>query len=127
MAPPSKAPPDTGRAPDLTNKDGQDDDEGMENGELCIPLSALAAPDEKDNMVEPQEGDIVPFSGECQITRVQGKNAYATLTAVNGQKIDENDEDEGPPGEDEEEASIRADLGNGGGGGSGQDSYVSTV
>jgi hypothetical protein len=99
-------------------------DNSMETGEICIPLAALASPDEGDQMVEPSNGDIVPFSGECKVNRTEGKNAYIKITAVNGQKLDKTP---GPPGEDEEEASIRASLGNGDQGGSGMNSYVSSL
>lgn len=87
-----------------------------------VPLSALSSPDEGDNMIDPSEGDIVPFSGECRVTKIMGKNAMIDLTAVNGEKLNK---PAGPPGMDAEEASIRAELGGGGGTGSGQNSYVS--
>lgn len=92
---------------------------------ITVPLYCLAAPNEGDEMIEPEEGDIVPFSGEARIVRTAGKDAEITITAINGHK--QSGQAEGPPGEDAEEAAIRKQLGNGGMPGRGMNSYVSSL
>jgi hypothetical protein len=56
--------------------------------EMCVPLSSLGQPDEKDAMQAPAVGDPVTFTTEGTISRIEGGNAYVTPTAVNGQKVD---------------------------------------
>lgn len=57
---------------------------GMED---CIPLEALAMPDESEQMQSPAVGDKVQYGVEGEITRIEGENAYVKKTAVNGQKV----------------------------------------
>lgn len=65
-----------------------DGDEMGSNGEICVPLQALAMPDQQDQMEAPVMGDKVQANIEGTVTRIEGENAYLKLDAVNGQKLD---------------------------------------
>ena len=57
--------------------------------EVCIPLKALAQPDDADAMVTPEQGDSVTFTTDAVITRIEGENAYLKPSAINGTPIGE--------------------------------------
>ena len=80
------------------------EDSGMKGpGELCVPIKAVAVPDENESAVAPEVGDEVNFSGSAKVTRVEGGNVYLTPTEINGEKL------EGAP-ETEEEPDADADM-----------------
>lgn len=62
-----------------------------EGTELCVPTSALAMPDEQDQMTEPSPGDAVTLQVEAKVSRVEGEMAYVTVQTVNGVEM------KGPP------------------------------
>ena len=65
-------------------------DKGMGSAvsaEVCVPVSSLSSPGEDDQMTSPAEGDMVQFQTEGKISRVEGENAYVTVTSVNGKPI----------------------------------------
>lgn len=69
-----------------------------------IPLDALAQPDEKDEMVNPEQGDIVDFQVEGKIVSINGGMAMVQPTAVNGKPLDGSDEpDEDDPAKRDEQ------------------------
>lgn len=55
--------------------------------EDCIPLTALAQPDQTEQMANPEVGDLVTYTVEGTVTRVEGENAYVQRKAVNGQEV----------------------------------------
>lgn len=57
--------------------------------EDCVPVSALAMPDEKEQMQPPAVGDKVSYQVDGTISRIEGENAYIKKTSVNGEEIDE--------------------------------------
>jgi hypothetical protein len=57
--------------------------------EDCVPLDALAMPDESEQMENPAVGDKVQYTVEGTITRIEGGDAYVKKSAVNGQKIED--------------------------------------
>jgi len=65
-------------------------DKGMGSAvsaEVCVPVSSLSSPGEDDQMTSPAQGDMVQFQTEGKISRVEGDNAYVTVTSVNGKPI----------------------------------------
>ena len=84
---------------------------------IPVPLSALAQPDDKEQMQTPAEGDTVSLQVDATIISVQGETAMIQPTAVNGQPLDkageqtpdnEGDETMNP---DNAEASLRGAIG----------------
>ncbi len=69
---------------------------GPTQGEVPIPLKALAQPDDKDAMTTPEMGDSVTFSVDGTITRIEGEMAYVKANAVNGTPIGEEAEEVAP-------------------------------
>ena len=76
--------------------------------EICVPVKALGiaggggggmpmgetmsdggagAPDAGGDMVAPEGGDVVEFSGKGRVTRIEGANACVELTEINGQPV----------------------------------------
>lgn len=55
--------------------------------EQCVPANLLAMPDDNEQMVEPEVGDIVQYTVEGKISRLDGGNAYLTPTAINGKEV----------------------------------------
>lgn len=68
---------------------GELDDGEMDSSEVCIPLKALAQPDDQDQVQTPAVGDSVNFSTDGTITRIDGDNAYVKASAVNGVPLDD--------------------------------------
>ena len=55
--------------------------------EDCVPVEALAMPDEGDQMQPPAVGDMVNYQVTGKISRIEGNQAYVTRKTVNGQEI----------------------------------------
>jgi hypothetical protein len=60
----------------------------MSHDEDCIPLSSLSMPDDQEQMQNPEVGDMVNYSVEGKVTRIEGENAYVQKTAINGNKVE---------------------------------------
>lgn len=80
-----------GLASMMLGGDEPDGDEGQ-SGEIPVPLSSLAQPDDKEMMQTPQAGDSVDFQVTATISRIDGEMAYVIPQAVNGQPLDEQGE-----------------------------------
>jgi hypothetical protein len=65
-----------------------------------VPLSALAQPDDKEQMQTPAEGDIVQLQVEATVVSIQGDTAIIKPTSINGNPLDE--EGESPDNESQE-------------------------
>src|SRR5437773_688040 len=52
-----------------------------------IPLAALAEPDDKEEMMNPEQGDIVDGQFEGKIVSVNGDVAMVAVTSVNGKPL----------------------------------------
>jgi hypothetical protein len=76
----------------------------MGASEDCISLDSLAMPDAEngDQMANPEVGDRVQYQVEGTVTRIEGKNAYVKRESVNGEPVDEDDDDAEPAIEDQE-------------------------
>lgn len=72
--------------------------------EMCVALKSLALPDEGDNLQNPTIGDVVNFTVDGKITRIEGDKAYIEPTAVNGEPVSEAEETEGPSLDDQQAA-----------------------
>lgn len=90
--------------PDLTIIAGAPDDAAEKPAgaasEQCVPLDALAMPDDADQMANPEPGDPVSYTVEGKVMRVSGDMAYVQPTAVNGKPVSE--EKPGTPETDDE-------------------------
>lgn len=60
-------------------------DMGM--SEVCVPASALAVADEKDQPQAPVVGDKGTAQVDFTVNRVEGDQAYIRVDAVNGQAV----------------------------------------
>ena len=73
-------------------------------GELPVPLSALAQPDDAEQMQTPAAGDSVTLQVEAQVVRIEGETAYVRPTTINGNPL-EADAEPTPEALDAEEGS----------------------
>lgn len=71
----------------------------MASMEDCVPLDALAMPDEAEQMENPAVGDKVQYTVEGTVSRIEGGDAYVTKTAVNGKKVEGKAAEPEPPDE----------------------------
>jgi hypothetical protein len=84
---------------------------GMDNDQQCVPLDALAMPDEQEQMNPPAVGDSVSYQVEGKVVRIDGKNAYVEPTAINGQPVADDEAAEAPePDEAQQDANDFQDL-----------------
>jgi hypothetical protein len=67
-----------------------------------LPVSALAMPDEAEQMEPPKVGDAVNFQVDGKVTAVDGNNATVTIASVNGQAIGEAEDDKAESGNEAE-------------------------
>ncbi len=81
---------------------------GMDEGELCLPVSFLAQPDDNEAMQTPAEGDTVSIQVDATVTRIEGDNAYIQPKAVNGNELKA--QDEGTPDAESQDASEGSGL-----------------
>lgn len=58
-----------------------------QSGEICVPLTALAMPDESEAMQPPADGDKVQGNFEATVSRTEGDKAYIKLDSINGEKL----------------------------------------
>lgn len=73
----------------------------------CVPLDALAMPDEKEQLTPPAVGDEVTYTVTGKVTAVTGGMATVERTSINGNSVDDNDGDTEPT-----EDSLRSEAGN---------------
>lgn len=83
--------------------------EDMDSGEDCVPLKSLAMPDAEngDQMANPEVGDRVGYQVEGTVTRIEGEDAYVKRESINGEPVDDSDENNSdqsgqPAGDDQE-------------------------
>lgn len=58
-----------------------------QNETFRIPVAALATPDEKEKMVNPEAGDKVMAQVELEVVSVDAESATVKLTSVNGEPV----------------------------------------
>jgi hypothetical protein len=63
--------------------------------EDCVSLEALAMPDDGEQMQTPAIGDLVNYTTEGKITRIEGGKAYVARSSVNGQPVEPDADDMG--------------------------------
>jgi len=92
---PSRAGEDSdygGRQEPDAGGDGAGQDAGMDNsGEDCVPVDCLAMPDSDngDKMANPEPGDMVTYTVEGKVTRVEDGKAYVDREMINGKPCGE--------------------------------------
>lgn len=72
--------------------------------EFCVPVDALAMPDEQEQMTPPEVGDPVTFQVDGKVTRIEGGKAYIDPTAINGKDVSEPTEEAEPTLDDQKAA-----------------------
>jgi len=72
---------DSGISPDSGNQDSS----VMEVSEICVPLDAVSIDGQA-----PSEGDSVTM--DFRVTRIEGGDAYLAPEKVNGQEVDQEDQ-----------------------------------
>ncbi|HVX56972.1 MAG TPA: hypothetical protein VHA37_04520 [Candidatus Saccharimonadales bacterium] len=95
---------------DATQQDTDAVAGGMASDEQCVPLDALAMPDETEQMATPAVGDTVNYQVEGKVVRIEGGNAYVQPTSVNGQAVEADEEQQPEPDEATQDANSFADL-----------------
>jgi hypothetical protein len=55
--------------------------------EQRVPVAALQQPDDQEQLVTPEVGDIVSYTVEGRVTRIEGDTAIVTVESANGQPI----------------------------------------
>lgn len=71
-------------APEVAAAESESMGGGMED---CVPLDALAMPDEQEQMQPPSVGDEVNYQVTGKVTRIEGENAYVQKKSINGQEV----------------------------------------
>lgn len=74
-----------------------DADEGMSEGDVCVPLKALTQPDQQDQIQTPAVGDSGTMTVDYTVTRIEGDNAYVKPNSVNGTALDDGAAEEPTP------------------------------
>ena len=82
---------------------------GPQPMEQCVPIEALAMPEEGDQLANPEVGDQVSYTVEGKVTRIQGGSAYVMPESVNGKPVEEAGSEE--QGATEQPASIEDEMG----------------
>lgn len=101
--PPGKMPDSAGASDpsDLTGDNAPDN----------VPLSALAMPDDTEQMQPPEVGDEVNYQVTGKVISIEGDVAQVQKTAVNGQPVGGNEDDPQSGGNDDDEGqSLRSDA-----------------
>lgn len=75
--------------------------------EQCVPVAALAMPDDQEQMAPPEVGDKVSYQVEGTVTRVEGDEAYVQPESINGQEVGPK---EAEPTPDEQDQADYQDL-----------------
>jgi len=57
--------------------------------EQRVPVAALQQPDDSEALVTPEVGDMVSYTVEGRISRIEGDAAFVTVESANGQPIQE--------------------------------------
>lgn len=52
--------------------------------EQRVPVAALQQPDDQEALVTPEVGDMVSYTVEGRVTRIEGDSAVVTVESVNG-------------------------------------------
>lgn len=76
-------------------------------GEQAVPLSALAQPDDAEELQTPKPGDSASMTVDYTVVRIEGEKAIVKATAINGKPL-EDEAAEPMPEVDTEGADLRA-------------------
>jgi hypothetical protein len=55
--------------------------------EQRVPVAALQQPDDQEQLVTPEVGDMVSYTVEGRVTRLDGETAVVTVESANGKPI----------------------------------------
>ena len=67
--------------------------------EQCVPVAALQQADDADQLVTPEVGDVVSYTVEGKISRIEGDKAYVTVETANGKPVAD-EQNETPDGDE---------------------------
>ena len=109
---PAGGQPTDGSQQDTTGLGEPDGPDDMTPGEDCVSLKSLAMPDPDsgDQMANPEVGDRVNYQVEGTVTRIEGDNAYVKRETINGEPV-EDDDNNGQDDQGNEDDQERQDLG----------------
>jgi hypothetical protein len=78
--------------------------------EQCVPLDALAQPDDEEQLNPPAVGDAVEFTVTGKVSRIEGSMAYVTPETVNGKDVKPSATSQGPAGGGDTLQSLEAEA-----------------
>ena len=55
--------------------------------EQRVPVAALQQPDDQEALVTPEVGDVVSYTVEGRVSRIEGETAFVTVESANGKPI----------------------------------------
>lgn len=55
--------------------------------EQRVPVAALQQPDDQEQLVTPEVGDVVSYTVEGRVTRIEGDAAVVTVESANGKPL----------------------------------------
>jgi hypothetical protein len=106
----AEAEPDSNDLNEAAESEAPESAGAMAAGELCVPASALAMPDEQEQMTNPEPGDVVDLQVQAKVSRIEGENAYIVPESINGQKLPEAGAEAEAPGPEEQDAAQFGEL-----------------
>lgn len=65
--------------------------------EQRVPVAALQQPDDQEALVTPEVGDMVNYTVEGRVSRIEGETAFVTVESANGKPIQSEAPAEMPP------------------------------
>lgn len=74
--------------------------------EQAVALAALQQPDDSEQLVTPEPGDLVSYTVEGTVSRVEGDKAFVTVETINGQPVAES----APEAPQDELGALRAEA-----------------
>lgn len=102
--------------PEMESPEMEGAEEYSGGGEVAVPVSALAQPDNDEQMQTPEAGDTATVQVEIKVSRIEGETAYVIPTSINGTPLKQGAHESGetPEKENLEEELVKQVNANGG-------------